>query len=283
MKNSLKYICIKVNQFCNLNCIHCRAGSKPNLRGEINYDKILTFLESLILNGLNHVNITGGEPTLYTQFYKLVNELLDRDIYVTITTNGLTNFSQKNLASTFNKIDKLRIRLSLDGSKKVHENLRGANTFEKTIKGLKMLSSQQVWVAVNTVVCEDTISDLPQLYEELKSIRLDEWALITPVDSKNNLEFNSSFPKEIETIASNLNYAKMQLVSLGYTGQIHLIDFYSNPNAYLFVDEMGTIILPGAKEGDDLVVSHLDSYKLSDIHNTVEKVIASNTKTFFDW
>jgi sulfatase maturation enzyme AslB (radical SAM superfamily) len=253
------------------------------LRGEINYDKILPFLESLILNGLNHVNITGGEPTLYTQFYKLVNELLDRDIYVTITTNGLTDFSQKNLVSVFNRIDKLRVRFSLDGSKKIHENLRGASTFEKTINGLKMLSNQQVWVAVNTVVYKNTISDLPYLYDELKSIRFDEWALITPVDSKNNLDFNSFFSKEYETLIYNLHNGKKQLVSLGYTGQIHLIDFYSNPNAYLFVDEMGTIILPGTKEEDDIIVSHLDSYKLYDIQNTVEQVIASNTKTYFDW
>ena len=282
MKNRLKYICIKVNQVCNLNCIHCRAGSNPNLRGEIDFDKIIPFLEQLISTGLNHVNITGGEPTLYTQFYRLVTELLDRDIYVTVTTNGLTNFLQKNLAPTFKKIDKLRIRVSIDGSKKLHEKLRGVNTFDRAIRGLKILSDQQVWIAVNTVVYEETTSDLPQLYEVLKHIRFDEWALITPVNSKNNLEFNS-FSKDYQTLNSNLNQAKIQLVSLGYTGHIHLIDFYCNPNAYLLVDEMGTIILPGTQEQDDIVVSHLDYYKLSDIHNTIEQVITSNTKTFFDW
>lgn len=283
MESNLKYICIKVNQFCNLNCIHCRAGSNPNLRGEINYNKIVLFLESLISNGLNHVNITGGEPTLYSHFYELVNELLNRDVYVTITTNGLTNFSQKDLTSVFTKIDKLRIRLSLDGSKVVHETLRGVNTFEKTIRGLKTLSNQEIWVAVNTIVYENTITDLPKLYDELKSIRLNEWALITPVDSRNSLDFNSTFHLDYDILISNLNIAKNKLITLGYAGEIHLIDFYSNPNAYLFVDEMGNIILPGTKEQDDILISNLDSYELSIIQNTVDNIIATKNKTFFDW
>lgn len=279
----LKYICIKVNQYCNLQCIHCRAGSSPTLKNEVNYNLLIKFLDDLIDNGLDHVNITGGEPTLYSKIFDLISHLLSRNVYVTITTNGLTKFSSNNLQTKFSDINKLRVRFSIDGGKLKHENIRGKNTFKRTIQNLKKVSSQNIWIGLNTVIYDDTIEELSQIYLEIEDTNIDEWALISPVDSKNETVDKSLVDLNINNILLNLNKAQAEIEKLGFKGNIHLIDFYSDENAYLFVNEDGKIVLPAVNSSNDIYISDISCYNLEDIYSRIEDVIKIKNKTYFDW
>ncbi|MCY1513342.1 7-carboxy-7-deazaguanine synthase [compost metagenome] len=285
MANStlLKYICVKVNQYCNLQCIHCRAGSSPRQKDEIHYGLLIKFLDELIANGLDHVNITGGEPTLYSKINDLISHLLLKNVYVTITTNGLTKFSRNNLQAQFTDTSKLRVRFSIDGGKQKHEIIRGENTFRRTIKNLKNISTQNVWTAVNTVIYNNTIDELPQIFSEIKDIKIDEWALISPVDSKNEIEAKGFTDFNVKDVLLNLQKAKTTIKNLGFDGNIHLIDFYSDENAYLFVNEEGKIVLPAVNSSSDILISDIYSYKLENIYNHVEDITKTKNKTYFNW
>lgn len=285
MTNSIqiKYICVKVNQFCNLQCIHCRAGSSPHQKNEINYELLIKFLDDLIDDGLDHVNITGGEPTLYSRINDLIFHLLRKNVYVTITTNGLTKFLKKNLQTQFTDTNKLRIRFSIDGGKLRHELIRGKNTFQRSIQNLRNISTQNIWTAVNTVIYDNTIEELPQIFSEIKDTKIDEWALISPVDSKNEIGTKNFKDLNVRNVLLNLHKAEIEIKKLGFKGNIHLIDFYTDENAYLFVNEVGKIVLPAVNSSNDIFISDISSYNLEDIYCYVEDVIKKKSKTYFNW
>jgi MoaA/NifB/PqqE/SkfB family radical SAM enzyme len=117
---------IFITECCNLNCRHCaqnghaKTGMKP-------YKTIEKELQYAYDQGARFVDFEGGEPTLWREGQRGLNDLIylaKRIGYfsTTVTTNGQTDFSY---------LDADAIWVSVDGYKKYHDLIRGEGTFEK--------------------------------------------------------------------------------------------------------------------------------------------------------
>lgn len=283
MTDILTYVCVRVNVVCNLNCIHCRAGSNPFLKGEIDKTLLINFVDSLTALGLNHVNITGGEPTMYSKISELISELLDKNLWVTITTNGLNDFTKMIQKLKNINLNKLRIRISIDGDKPLHEYIRGKNTYNRTVKNLKNACDSDLWVAINTVIYNQTIAAIPNLFNDIKDTWIDEWAIITPVQSKSDAKNPFDSSNDASEHIFNIKKAEDLIKSLGFSGKIHCIDFYSHPNTYLFIDEKGWAYFPGFVSSDDIVIGHIANINLNELNSLISGSVNSNSKSFFKW
>lgn len=71
---------------CNWSCDFCYLGDQEPR--DLDYDKLIRFIEQLFLYGLKSIEITGGEPSLYPKLEQLVEECHELGLKIGMTTNG---------------------------------------------------------------------------------------------------------------------------------------------------------------------------------------------------
>ena len=138
---------IFISNVCNYNCKHCCIDkSKPEV---MSYDEAKKQLEHSYSQGSRFVDFEGGEPTLWRDGERTVNDLCDlaRKIgffSTTVTTNASEDFSWLNADHVF---------VSLDGLKS-HDVIRCEGAFKSlnsNIKKYKPSSKLSVNMVINSI------------------------------------------------------------------------------------------------------------------------------------
>ena len=111
---------------CNLRCKHCSVYGSAGYR-QRKFDDILEDMKRSYKAGSRFIDLEGGEPTLWKEDGKTINDIIDAAMAlgffsVTVTTNAQQDFSWIHPHS---------IWVSMDGIGKYHEAVRGEGTFAK--------------------------------------------------------------------------------------------------------------------------------------------------------
>lgn len=129
---------------CNLACRHCWLSPtfQPDggTGGHLDYRLFELAIEEGLPLGLSHVKLTGGEPLLHPDFVKMVDLLKEKDLGLTIETNG--TLLTGSLARYLKEKSTLRhISVSLDGATpETHDSFRGVKgSWEQAVQGIRYL------------------------------------------------------------------------------------------------------------------------------------------------
>jgi len=129
---------------CNLACQHCYLAptyqANGGTGGHLDYNLFERAIEESLPLGLGGVKLTGGEPLLHPDFLRIVDFLKEKNIELTIETNG--TLLTKAVASHFREQNALKyISISLDGANpETHDDFRGVKgSFEKACQGIRNL------------------------------------------------------------------------------------------------------------------------------------------------
>ena len=85
------HICWMLHNQCNKRCSYCRDFNWNGSYRWLKYEHVVDFLERVFQHyrkDLYHISFTGGEPTLWPDFARLVTFLRDRGCEVGLTTNA---------------------------------------------------------------------------------------------------------------------------------------------------------------------------------------------------
>ncbi len=193
---------IFVSDRCNLSCRHCSVYNHTNPLSK-SYEQLRTELEYCYSQGSRFVDFEGGEPFLWRDGERTVNDLcrLARSIgffSCTITTNAQMPFDGSVADS---------IWVSMDGVGEYHERVRGKGSFarlESNIAtcGCKHLSAN---MAINTLNCDSVAAAIEYVAESpyFKSISLN---FHTPFPGTEDLELPHD--RRVEIIDMILDYKK---------------------------------------------------------------------------
>jgi len=81
---------ILLTNTCNQKCPYCFAAEQLKLKKtEMSFNNFKVILDFLEKNNGKTVRLMGGEPTLHSQFRKIINYILSRDLQPHLFTNGL--------------------------------------------------------------------------------------------------------------------------------------------------------------------------------------------------
>ena len=141
---------------CNQRCTGCPISQNPNKHESMSYETILQKIDELqtsIHPGEKvSVTVSGGEPTLHPDFFRIMDLFKERGFFVTLLTNA-ERFSNRDFALEFLKhIDIRRFILvtTLHGScAELHESQNlSVGSFIKSVEALQFLSFRGVQVSV---------------------------------------------------------------------------------------------------------------------------------------
>ncbi|HSA91464.1 MAG TPA: radical SAM protein, partial [Terriglobales bacterium] len=122
--------------------------------------------------------LTGGDPLDRKDLYELIDEARRLGIGVSITP-AATAALTRDVLVRLKEHQVEGLGLSLDGSTAArHDSIRGVpGTFERTLQAIQWAQELEFPLQVNTLVAEETASDIPAIYDILKLYAVSRWSL----------------------------------------------------------------------------------------------------------
>lgn len=186
---------LTVTDKCNLRCKHCFGAFGKGY--EMSVQQVEHILDQLEVSGVCQIGLTGGEPFCHPNIFEIIKMIVNRGFTLQTTTNG--TLINQNFIDAFKEYGSscFRLSISFDGIPAIHDSIRGRGTFDRAMAGVKILQSNNINFAFNTVITNQNYSSL----EDFLNIMLENgmengsFSLIAPTGrAKNNeqLLFNIS-------------------------------------------------------------------------------------------
>ena len=123
-------ICLtwEITYGCNLACIHCLSSSGRRDPRELSTAEAKAVIDELHDLQVFYVNIGGGEPTIRSDFYDLVEYSVAQGVGVKFSTNGSTINAAR--ATRLASMDYVDVQISIDGADAAtNDAVRGAGSY----------------------------------------------------------------------------------------------------------------------------------------------------------
>ena len=163
MKTETLYF--EITNQCNLNCKTCYNRSGLNcVRKELSAKQVEGVIQTFLPYGLKRVLLSGGEPTLHTEFSSFL-EFPDRypQLEFGIVTNG--TILREDFLNAINQ-KKFTLQVSLDGSDETsNARTRGTGNFQKTVNFLQKIHTPKVPIRLKCVLSQQNIDRLEDFFE----------------------------------------------------------------------------------------------------------------------
>ena len=198
---------IRVTSVCNMNCPHCFANSEPLIMTFVQYKKII---DKLIDGQIYKITLTGGEPFLNPELFKIIKYTKEKGLVVSLHTNG-TLVNNEHIILLKSLLDENDwIQISLDGcSYDSYYNTRRNTMFETIINNIRLLCENGYNVKINTVVTNKNYKLLANIYELSTQLGIKQISF-SPLFGSINEEDEIYYPHD------NLIFQEIQKVISAY-------------------------------------------------------------------
>ena len=124
---------------CNLSCVHCLSSSGRRDPRELSTDECKAVIDELERMQVFYVNIGGGEPTVRSDFWELVDYATAHHVGVKFSTNGIK--ITPVVATRLAQSDYVDVQISLDGATaEVNDAVRGQGSYATALKAMQNLA-----------------------------------------------------------------------------------------------------------------------------------------------
>lgn len=168
---------IDITNSCNLKCSHCYWW-KEERPPELDDHAMVSFMKGLRAQGMAAAIIYGGEPMMRPAMCAAAAKIFDHPL---IFTNGTQGFSS---------IDAQWI-LSLDGTREIHDSIRGNGAYDAAVSNLKKAPRKPV---VHTTITRQNRNNLEAFLEELSALPIKGVGFSFYTPHKNSTEDSLSIP-----------------------------------------------------------------------------------------
>jgi MoaA/NifB/PqqE/SkfB family radical SAM enzyme len=178
---------------CNIECKNCYIESSPknDRLVYLTFEEVKSFIdEALDKNlGTNEIGFTGGEPFMNKDIMKMIDYSLNKNFKVLVLSNAMKPMLNRTKELIKLNHSNLTIRVSIDHyQKEKHEEIRGKNTYDVMLQGLKWLNENNFNYTLATRLLWD---------EKEEDLRKNFGVFI----KNNNLRLDTNSPKQLVTFA----------------------------------------------------------------------------------
>lgn len=163
---------IHITGRCNCRCKHCYIA--PNVRELspeqmerilLQYDSLINRIQKERGEVFPYVYITGGEPFLHSQIEEIF--ALIRKYNYRFSFRFMTNGTviRQELLEDFCTLNIPGLQVSIDGTKKTHDRIRGEGNLEKVIHGLDVMHAYGIQTRVSFTAHQGNYREFSQVAE----------------------------------------------------------------------------------------------------------------------
>lgn len=148
---------------CNLRCKHCYQDDYSAFSTRQALERVLDQYEAMLsaCRFKGHINITGGEPLCHPDLYWLLEQAKLRGMTTGVLTNG-TLLGVRD-ARRMRALGVNYVQVSLDGTQKAHDAIRGEGSFAQALEGIFALKSQGIFTDVSFTAQRGNLGELKKL------------------------------------------------------------------------------------------------------------------------
>ncbi len=211
---NLRLVAWELTRRCNLSCVHCRASAVNNeaCLDDVNKEELTTDEAFSLIDEIARVSrpiliLTGGEPLLRQDIFKIASYGVTKGITVVMATNG--TLIDEELAKQIKTSGIKRISISLDGANaKTHNEFRQVTgAFEGALNGIKWAKISGIEFQINTTITKQNYTqsnDIIALADQLGAVVCDFFFLV-PTGRAREMEGQELTPREYEEVLTRLD------------------------------------------------------------------------------
>lgn len=170
----LRLVAWETTRNCNLSCVHCRAAATCGpYTGELDTQAAFRLLDQIAEVARPIVILTGGEPLLRNDIFKIAHYGTDKGLRMVMAPNG--TLVTKEIAQKMADSGIRRISVSLDGaSAESHDAFRGVKgAYEGALSGIENAKYAGIEFQINTTITKTNLDQIPlilKLAEDLGAV-----------------------------------------------------------------------------------------------------------------
>lgn len=154
---------------CTLSCVHCyNSSGTKSWPGELTTKEAFAVVDSLSDFKVPAVIFSGGDPLTRPDIFSLIKYAGSRGIRAVLSTNGVA--IDETAAKRIKDAGVSYAGISIDGSKKVNDKLRGMDgAFEKALTGLRHCVKLGLQTGLRFTMNKRNINELPFIFDLIES------------------------------------------------------------------------------------------------------------------
>jgi len=190
---NIKTLWFNTGTLCNIECRNCYIESSPknDSLAYLTFEEVKSFIDEAVDKnlGTNEIGFTGGEPFMNKDIMKMIDYSLRKGLKVLVLSNAMKPMLNRTKELIKLNHSNLTIRVSIDHyEKEKHEEIRGKNTYDVMLQGLKWLNENNFNYTLATRLLWN---------EKEEDLRRNFGTFI----KNNNLRLDINSPKELVTFA----------------------------------------------------------------------------------
>jgi molybdenum cofactor biosynthesis enzyme MoaA len=190
---NIKTLWFNTGTLCNIECRNCYIESSPknDSLAYLTFEEVKSFIDEAVDKnlGTNEIGFTGGEPFMNKDIMKMIDYSLRKRLKVLVLSNAMKPMLNRTKELIKLNYSNLTIRVSIDHyEKEKHEEIRGKNTYDVMMQGLKWLNENNFNYTLATRLLWN---------EKEEDLRKNFGTFI----KNNNLRLDTNSPKELVTFA----------------------------------------------------------------------------------
>jgi molybdenum cofactor biosynthesis enzyme MoaA len=190
---NIKTLWFNTGTLCNIECKNCYIESSPKNDSLVylTFEEVKSFIDEAIDKnlGTNEIGFTGGEPFMNKDIMKMIDYSLRKRLKVLVLSNAMKPMLNRTKELIKLNHSNLTIRVSIDHyEKEKHEEIRGKNTYDVMLQGLKWLNENSFNYTLATRLLWN---------EKEEDLRKNFGTFI----KNNNLRLDTNSPKKLVTFA----------------------------------------------------------------------------------
>jgi len=182
---------------CNLSCRYCFYADSMQDRGDLDTDAWYAILSELGGLAVRRATLSGGEVFVRDDLFDIIDSVIENKMRYSILSNGtlITEDTIEEFGKGKRRLRMDSIQVSIDGScAEVHNLSRPPNSFDRAVRGLRLLKEGGFPVTVRVTLNRHNVDDL----EGIAHLLLDDIGL--PSFSTNEAEPMGTGREEGENI-----------------------------------------------------------------------------------
>lgn len=175
--HSLPVVILMPHSACNCRCVMCDIWQANRERRELSSEELERHLPDLRRLRLRRVVLSGGEPLMHSNLWRLCELLAGLGAGITLLSTGL--LLRRHAEEVTRWCDEVIV--SLDGSPEVHDRIRVVpRAFDRLADGVRALreSRPEHRITARCVVQRANFRDLPRTVDTARQLGLDQLSFL---------------------------------------------------------------------------------------------------------